>query len=100
MSNAVYGKAMENLRNRIEVKLVRKKKDYLNWASKPSCMSHKIFDNNLVTIRKNNVRLTLNKPAYIGMCILELSKELIYEFRYNYIKKKYGHNSKTIIHRH
>ena len=68
---------MENLRNRIDVKLVSNKKDYLKWASKPSYMSYKIFDNDLVTMRKKKVTLTLNKPAYIGMCILELSKVLI-----------------------
>ena len=83
MNNALYGKTMENLRNRINVKLVSNKKDYLKWTSKPSYMSHKIFDNDLVAIRKNKVTLTLNKPAYIGMCILELSKVLMYEFHYD-----------------
>ena len=97
MSNAVYGKTMENLRNRIAVKLVSNKKDYLKWTSKPSYMSHKIFDNDLVAIRKNKVTLTLNKPAYIGMCILELSKVLMYEFHYDYIKNKYGNNSRLLF---
>ena len=77
MNNVVYGKTMENLRNRIDVKLVSNKKDYLKWTSKPSYMSHKIFDNDLVAIRKNKVTLTRNKPAYTGMCILELSKVLM-----------------------
>ena len=63
----------------------------------PSYMSHKIFDNNLVTICKNRVTLTLNKPAYIGMYILELSKVLMYEFHYNYIKNKYGNNSRLLF---
>ena len=71
---------MENLRNRIDVKLVTNKKDYLKWTSKPSYMSHKIFDNDLVVTHKNKVILTLNKPAYIGTCILELSKVLMYKF--------------------
>ena len=69
MNNKIYGKAMENLRNRIYVKLVKNKKDYLKCTSKPSYMSHKIFDNNLVAIRKRKLALKLNKPAYIGMCI-------------------------------
>ena len=73
MNNAVYGKAMENLRNIIYVKLASNKKDYIKWTSKPSYISHKTFDNDLVAVRKNKVTLTLNKPAYIGMCILELS---------------------------
>ena len=76
MKNAAYGKAMENLRSRIDVKLVSNKKDYLKWTSKPSFMSHKIFDNNLATIRENKVTLTLKKPACIKMRILELSKVL------------------------
>ena len=52
-------------------------------------MLHKIFDNGLVTTCKNKVTLMLNKPAYIGMCIWELSKVLMYKFHYDYIKNKY-----------
>ena len=78
---------MKNLRNRINVKLVSNKKDYLKWTSKHSYMSHKIFENDLIAIRKNKVTLTLNQPAYTGLCILELSKVLMYEFHYDYIKK-------------
>ena len=51
MNNAIYGKTMENLRNRIDIKLVNNKKDYLKCTSKPNYMSHKVFGNNLVTIR-------------------------------------------------
>ena len=74
MNNTVYGKAMENVRNGIYEELVSNKKDHSKWTSKPSYMSQKIFDNNLVEIRENNVTLTLNQPAYIEMCILGLSK--------------------------
>ena len=49
-------------------------------------MSYKIFDNNLVVMRKSKLALKLNKPAYIEMCVLELSKSLMYEFHYNCIK--------------
>ena len=56
-------------------------------------MSYKIFENDLVAIRKNKVTLRLNKSAYIGMCILELNTGLMYEFHYYYIKNKYGNNS-------
>ena len=77
MNNAIYGKARENLRNRINVKLVKNKKDYLKCTSKPSYMSHKIFDNNLVAILKRKVALKLNKPGYIGMSVLDLSKVVI-----------------------
>ena len=74
MSNAAYRKTMENLRNRINVKLVNSKKDYLKYTSKPSYLSQKIFDINLVAIRKSKAALEVNKPAYILMCIFELSK--------------------------
>ena len=53
MNSAVYGKTMENLRNRINAKLVSNKNDYLKWTSKPSYMLYKVFDNDLVAIRKN-----------------------------------------------
>ena len=65
---------MENLRNSIDVKLVNNERDYVKCTSKPIYMSFKIFKNNLVAIHKSKVALKLNKPAYIGMCILELSK--------------------------
>ena len=77
----VYGKTMENSRNRIDIKLVHNEKDYLKCTSKPSYMLHKIFDENLVVIQKGKVSLKLNNHAYIGMCILELSKVLMYEYK-------------------
>ena len=92
MNNAVHGKTMGNLRNKIDVKLVSNGKDYLKCTSKPSYMSHKIFENNLVAIRKSKDSLKLNKPAHVGMCILELSKVLMYEFHYDYIKNKCDNN--------
>ena len=60
---------MEELRNRIDVRLVRNKKDYLKWTSKPNYMLQKIFNNDLVVIRKSKATLTLNKPGYVGMCM-------------------------------
>ena len=56
-----------------------------------------MLDNNLVAIRKSKLALKLNKPAYIGMCILELSKVLMLEFHYDYIKNKYGSKSKILF---
>ena len=97
MNNVAYEKTIENLRNRIDVKLVSNKKDYLKWTSKPSYMSHDIFDNDLVAIRKNKVTITLSKPAYIGLCILELSKVSMYKFHYDYIKNKYASNSRLLF---
>ena len=77
---------MENLRNIIDIKLVNIENNNLKRISKPSYMSHKKFDNNLVAIRKSKLALKLNKSAYIGMSVLELSKVLMYEFRYDTLK--------------
>ena len=79
MNKTIYGKTMENLRNGINVKLVNNETGYLRCTSKRNYMSHKIFDNNLVVIRKSKLALKLNNPAYIGTCIFELSKVLMYE---------------------
>ena len=67
------------------------------WTSKPSYLSHKIFENDLVAIRKNKVTLTLNKPAYIGMCILEVSEVLMCEFHYDHIENKYANKSRLFF---
>ena len=71
----------------------KERKRNLKCTSKPSYMSHKIFDNNLVAKRKSKFALKLDKPAYIGMCILELSKALMYEFHYD----KYDNKSKLLF---
>ena len=97
MNNAVYGKSMENLRNRIDVKLVSNRNDKSKYTSKPSCMSQKIFDNDLVAINKSKVTSTLNKPAYIAMYILDLDKVLMYNFHYDCIKNKYAKSSRLLL---
>ena len=71
MNNAAYGKTMETIRNKTDISLVNKKKEYLKWTSKSSYMSHKIFDNNLVAICKSKITLVLTKPGYARMCILD-----------------------------
>ena len=71
MNNAIFRNTMENLRNRINVKPVNNEKDYLKCTSKPSYMSQKILENNLFAIRQSRLALKLNKPAYVGMPILD-----------------------------
>ena len=87
---------MENLRNRIDVKPVNKKCD-LKCISKSSYMSYKIFGNNLVVIQRNIISLKLNKTTYIGMCLLQLNKVLMYKFHYDYIKNKYDNKLKLLF---
>ena len=65
--------------------------------SKPKKKKKKVFNIDLVTICKSKITLTLNKPAYVGMCTLYSSKVLICKFHYDYIKDKYGNNSKLLL---
>ena len=80
MNHAVYGKTMENMKNKIDVRLVSNEKDFLKRISKPNYMSKKIFDTEFVAIRKNKVTLKVNKLGYVGICLLDLSLLLMYEF--------------------
>ena len=97
MNNSVFGKTMENIRKRVDVRLVTSKEKLSKLASKPTYVSSKIFNENLVAVHKIKETLTLNRPAYIGMCILDLSKTLMYDFHYNYIKHKYGDKAKLLF---
>ena len=97
MNNSVFGKTMENIRKRVDVRLVTDEKKLLKYSSKPTYVSSKIFNENLVAVHKIKETLTLNRPAYVGMCILDLSKTLMYDFHHNYIKKKYGDKAKLLF---
>ena len=74
MNNSVFGKTMENIRKRVDVRLETDEKKLLKYVSS------KIFNENLVAVHKIKETLTLNRPAYVGMCILDLSKTLMYDF--------------------
>ena len=89
--------SVENIRKRVDVRLVTSKEKLLKLASKPTYVSSKIFNENLVAVHKIKETLTMNRPAYIGMCILDLSKTLMYDFHYNYIKHKYGNKAKLLF---
>ena len=79
MINSVYGKTRENLRKRINARLVNNEKDFLKYTGRPTYITHKIHEVKPV--------LTLNKTIYVGFTVLELSKWLMYDFHYNIIKK-------------
>ena len=97
MSNSVFGKTMENLRKRVDVRLVTNEKKLDKLTSKPTFVSSKIFNENLTAVHKVKETLTLNRPAYVGMCILDLSKMLMYDFHYNYIKKKHSNRARLLF---
>ena len=89
MNNSVFGKTMENVRKRSNIKLATEEKQFLKLVAKPLFISHKIFDENLVGVNMKYQEIKLNKPSYVGMCILDLSKTLMYDFHYYYIRKKF-----------
>ena len=89
MINSVYGKTIENLRKRINVRLVNNAENILKYTSKPTDITHKIFDKDFAAIHEIKQVLILNKPIYVGFTVLELRKWLMYDFHYNFIKKKF-----------
>ena len=92
MNNSVFGKTMENLRNRVDVKIVRRWEEdkVRKLVSDPSYSRFALFSNDMAGIHMHKRRLVLNKPVYTGMTILENSKILMYEFFYDFLKAKYG----------
>ena len=97
MNNSVFGKTMENIRNRVNVKLVDSGEQLKKLVAKPNYNSRKIFNENLVSVHMKKTSLTMNKPVYLGMSILDLSKTVMYDFYYNYIKPKYGNRVKLLF---
>ena len=101
MINSVFGKTMENIRNRVNIKLVNTEEQFKKLTAKPNYESRKIFNDNvnesLVSVHMKKTSLTMNKPVYLGMSILDLSKILMYDFHYNYIKPKYGNKAKLLF---
>ena len=97
MNNSVFGKTMENLRKRVDVRLVTDEKKLDKLTTKPTFVCSKIFNKNLMAVHKVKETLTLNSLAYVGMCILDLSKTLMYNFHHNYIKKKYNNRARLMF---
>ncbi|XP_065677374.1 uncharacterized protein LOC136092757 [Hydra vulgaris] len=97
MNNSVFGKTMENIENRVDVRLVTKKEEAIKLASKPKYESKTIFDESLIAIHMKRTKLLYNKPIFLGMCILDMSKTLVYKFHYDYIKSKYGDRAKLLF---
>ena len=96
MNNSVFGKTMENLRKRVDIKVVRtcgnpkEKEQIRKIIAKPNYDRVVIFSEELSALHSHKTRLKLNKPVYVGMCVLDLSKHLMYDWYYNTLKRKYG----------
>jgi hypothetical protein len=92
MNNSVFGKTMENFRKRVHVSVVQPQthlKKYKKLTSDLSFKSRKIFSENLVAIHQRKTEVILNRPTYVGMCVLDLSKLCMYQFYYDTLKARY-----------
>ena len=96
MNNSVFGKTIENIRKRQNIKIIHDRKLALKLSSRPNFDRCTIFDKHLVAIHMKNTKVYFNKPVYVGQAILDLSKTLMFNFHYNYIKKKY-HNKAELL---
>ena len=94
MNNSVVGKTMENVRKHGGTKLVTTDKRRNQLISEPNYHAKKWFSENLFAIEMKKIKLKRNKPVYLGLSILEISKALMYKFWYEYIKPKYQNNAK------
>ena len=86
---------MENLKKRCKVELLINERQLVNLVASPMSISSKIFHEKLVTVHKTKTVLSLNRPSYVGMCIVGLSKTLMYNFHYSYVKERY--NEKGVL---
>ena len=96
MNNAVFGKTMENIRKHRDIKLVNNEEAYLKAVMKPNFKSGTLFGPNLMGCELGKVKVVMNKPVYLGQAILDLNKIVMYEFHYDYMKRKYAEDKLTL----
>ena len=94
MNNAVFGQTMENVRKHGDIKLVTTDKRRNRLVSEPNYHTTKWFSEKLLATEMKKAKAKMNKPIYLGLSILEISKTMMYEFWYDYMKPKYGDNVK------
>ena len=94
MNNAVFGKTMENVRKHRDIKLVTTDERRNRLVSEPNYHTTKWFSEKLLAIEMKKAKVKMNKPVYLSLLILEISKTLMYEFWYDYMKPKHGDNLK------
>ena len=93
-NNAVFGKTMENVRNHRDIKIVTTNKEINKLASEPNYHTTKYISKDLLIMEMKKVEVKMNEPVYLGQALLDISKTLVHEFWYNYIKPKYGDNAR------
>ena len=97
MNNSVFGKTMENIRKHRDIKLVNNKEDYLKQVMKPNFKGGVLMGADLMSCKMGKVKVKMNKPVYLGQAILDLSKTIMYEFHYDYMKRKYNESDLKLL---
>ena len=97
MNNSVFGKTIENIRKRQNIELVDNRKKTVKLTSRPNFDRCTIFDRNLIAVHMKKTEVYFNKPVYVGQAILDLSKTLMFNFHYNYIREKYGNKAELLF---
>ena len=97
MNNSVFGKTIENIRKRQNIHLIDNRKKAVKLSSRPNFDRCTIFDRNLIAVHMKKTEVYFNKPVYVGQAILDLSKTLMFDFHYNYIKEKYGNKAELLF---
>ncbi|CAH3198068.1 unnamed protein product, partial [Porites evermanni] len=97
MNNSVFGKTIENIRKRQNIILIDDRKKAAKLTSRPNFDRATIFDCNLIAVHMKKTEVHFNKPVYVGQAILDLSKTLMFDFHYNYIKKKYRNKAELMF---
>ena len=95
MNNSVFGKTMEDVRKHRDIKLVTTEKRRIKLVSEPNYHTTKQFLENLIAIEMKKAKVKMNKPVYLGMSILDISKTLMYEFWYDYLRLRYSDKAKS-----
>ena len=90
---------MENIRRHMDIKLVSNKEDYLKQVMKPNFKGGVLMGANLMSCEMGKVKVKMNKPVYLGQAILDLSKTIMYEFHYDYMKRKYNESDLKLLYR-
>ena len=94
MNNAVFGKTMENIRKHRNITLVATDEKRNKLVSEPNYHTINYISEDLSIIEMNKTKVKMNKPIYLGLSILDISKILMYEFWYDYMKPKYYNDVK------
>ena len=94
MNNSIFGKTMENVRKHRDIKLVTTEEQRIKLVPEPNYHAAKQLSENLLAIEMKKTKVKMNKPVYLGMSVLDISKTLMYEFWYDYIKPKYKEKAK------